>query len=54
MRWSRHWARPGTRRRACSISDDTHYFNSARARREGYAAIEAFLAQNLGPGMPPI
>jgi dipeptidyl aminopeptidase/acylaminoacyl peptidase len=36
------------------ITDDTHYFNSAKARREGYAAIESFLEQNLGPGMPPI
>lgn len=35
------------------IADDGHYMNSARARREGFKAIEDFLVAHLGPGMPP-
>jgi dipeptidyl aminopeptidase/acylaminoacyl peptidase len=35
------------------ISDDGHYMNSARARREGFQAIESFLEERLGTGLPP-
>jgi dipeptidyl aminopeptidase/acylaminoacyl peptidase len=35
------------------ISDDGHYMNSARARREGFQAIESFLEAHLGAGVPP-
>ena len=44
----------GRRPQSLFISDDTHYLSSARARRQGYAAIEAFLEQNLGAGVPPL
>jgi dipeptidyl aminopeptidase/acylaminoacyl peptidase len=35
------------------ISDDGHYMISAKARREGFQAIEAFLEAHLGAGVPP-
>jgi len=35
------------------LADDGHGLTSAKARREGFKAIEAFLGKNLGAGLPP-
>jgi dipeptidyl aminopeptidase/acylaminoacyl peptidase len=43
----------GHRPESLFISDDGHYMNSARARRLGFQAIESFLEEHLGAGLPP-